>query len=136
MGDRYISAATPFLKHSGMKRGREVAGSGQMAVMNTFAVVMATTYGMLRAVAPTLHSPGEVLARVNEALSACIPPNMFVACFFTILDPRSGSLRFANAGHDLPPTRQRPSAPPNTSSKASNSLGEDSTLRLLASFAR
>ena len=29
----------PFLKRSGMKRGREVAGSGQMAVMNTFAVV-------------------------------------------------------------------------------------------------
>lgn len=100
------------------------------------ALVMATTCGMLRAVAPTLHSPGEVLARVNEALSACIPPNMFVACFFTILDPRSGSLRFANAGHDLPPTCQRPSAPPNTSSKASNSVGEDSALRLLASFAR
>jgi hypothetical protein len=34
-----ISAANPILKRSGMKRGREVAGSGQMAVMNTFAVV-------------------------------------------------------------------------------------------------
>jgi hypothetical protein len=34
-----ISAATPFLKRSRMKRGREVAGSGQMALMNTFAVV-------------------------------------------------------------------------------------------------
>jgi hypothetical protein len=30
----------------------------------------------------------------------------------------------------------RPSAPPNTSSKASNSVGEDSALRLLTSFAR
>ena len=34
-----ISAATPFLKRSRMKRGREFAGTGQMAVMNTFAVV-------------------------------------------------------------------------------------------------
>jgi hypothetical protein len=39
VGDRYISAATPFLKLSGMKRGCEVAGSVQMAVMNIFAIV-------------------------------------------------------------------------------------------------
>jgi hypothetical protein len=39
VGGRYISAATPSLRRSGMKRGREVAGTGQMVVMNTFAVV-------------------------------------------------------------------------------------------------
>jgi hypothetical protein len=44
------------------------------------------------------------------------------------------SLRIRN--RDAQPTCQRPSAPPNTSSKASNSVGEDSALRLLASFAR
>jgi serine phosphatase RsbU (regulator of sigma subunit) len=47
-------------------------------------------------------SPGEVLAQVNEALTARIPPNMFVTCFYAILDPKSGSLRYANAGHDVP----------------------------------
>jgi serine phosphatase RsbU (regulator of sigma subunit) len=31
-----------------------------------------------------------------------IPSNMFVTCFYAILDPRNGRLRFANAGHDLP----------------------------------
>jgi serine phosphatase RsbU (regulator of sigma subunit) len=66
------------------------------------ALVMATTRGMLRAVVQSLESPGEVLARVNEALVAEIPPNMFVTCLYAILDPKSGSLRYANAGHDQP----------------------------------
>src|SRR5215216_955621 len=47
-------------------------------------------------------SPGEVLAQVNEALSARIPPNMFVTCFYAILEPKSGHLSYANAGHTLP----------------------------------
>jgi hypothetical protein len=38
------------------------------------ALVMATTCGMLRAVAQSSNSPGEVLRRVNEALSVRIPP--------------------------------------------------------------
>jgi serine phosphatase RsbU (regulator of sigma subunit) len=47
-------------------------------------------------------SPGEVLARVNEALLARIAPNMFVTCFYAILEPESGHLLYANAGHSLP----------------------------------
>jgi serine phosphatase RsbU (regulator of sigma subunit) len=45
---------------------------------------------------------GDVLGRVNDPLVKDIPPNMFVTCFYSILDPKSGSLRYANAGHDLP----------------------------------
>jgi serine phosphatase RsbU (regulator of sigma subunit) len=68
------------------------------------ALVMATTCGMLRAVsqASDSSSPGEMLRRVNEALVPSIPDNMFVTCFYAILDPHSGSLRYANAGHDVP----------------------------------
>jgi serine phosphatase RsbU (regulator of sigma subunit)/predicted ester cyclase len=53
------------------------------------------------------YSPGEVLARVNETLVSRIPPNMFVTCFYAILDLESGSLLYANAGHDLPYLRRR-----------------------------
>src|SRR5215212_9032377 len=71
------------------------------------ALLMSTTCGMLRAVALSVDSPGEVLERVNEALSARIPANMFVTCFYAILEPESGRLVFANAGHDLPYLRRR-----------------------------
>jgi serine phosphatase RsbU (regulator of sigma subunit)/predicted ester cyclase len=73
------------------------------------ALVMATTCGMLQLAAQALDfsPPREVLAWVNETLLARIPPNMFVTCFYAILDPKSGSLSYANAGHDLPYLRRR-----------------------------
>ena len=55
-------------------------------------------------------SPGEVLARVNEALLARIAPNMFVTCFYAILDPKSGHLSYANTGHSLPCCRREDAA--------------------------
>ncbi len=68
------------------------------------ALAVSATSSMLRAVAQALgsSSPGEVLAQVNETLVARIPQNMFVTCFYAILDPKSASLTYANAGHDLP----------------------------------
>jgi predicted ester cyclase len=66
------------------------------------ALVMSTTCGMLRLAAQSSSSPGEMLQRVNETLFPYIPANMFVTCFYAVLDPNSGSLTYANAGHDLP----------------------------------
>jgi serine phosphatase RsbU (regulator of sigma subunit) len=70
------------------------------------ALVMATTRTMLRASAQRLDSPGEVLERVNDVMVPDIPPNMFVTCLYAILDPATGRLHYANAGHDLPYRRR------------------------------
>src|ERR687897_621101 len=72
------------------------------------ALAVSATSSMLRAVAQALgsSSPGEVLERVNETLLARIPLNMFVTCFYTILDPNSATLVCANAGHDPPYVRR------------------------------
>jgi len=70
------------------------------------ALVMSTTCGMLRAVALSVDSPGKVLKRVNEALNTRIPDNMFVTCFYGVLEPTSGRFIYANAGHDLPYLRR------------------------------
>jgi serine phosphatase RsbU (regulator of sigma subunit) len=73
------------------------------------ALVMSTTCGMLQLAAQALDSssPGEVLRQVNEALVARIPQNMFVTCFYAVLDPKRGSSSYANAGHDLPYLQRR-----------------------------
>ena len=42
------------------------------------------------------------MRRANDPLFTDIPPNMFITCFYAILDPSSGRLVYANAGHDLP----------------------------------
>lgn len=66
------------------------------------AMVMAATRSLLRASGGRLGNPGEVLARVNDLLQPDIPARMFVTCLYGILDPVTGSVRIANAGHNLP----------------------------------
>jgi serine phosphatase RsbU (regulator of sigma subunit) len=78
----------------------DVSGKGIPA-----ALLMATVHTMLRTAVQGTISPGEVLARVNELLVAEIPEGMFVTCFFALLDPASGHMCYANAGHE-PPYRQ------------------------------
>jgi steroid delta-isomerase-like uncharacterized protein len=71
------------------------------------ALVMSSARSMLRALAQASdYSPGDVLRRANDPLVMDIPPNMFITCFYAILDPESGRLLYANAGHDLPYVRR------------------------------
>ena len=51
------------------------------------AMVMAATTSVLRASAQRLIEPGAVLARVNDSLCPDIPENMFVTCFYGVLEP-------------------------------------------------
>ena len=71
------------------------------------ALVMASTHALLRAAAPRLISPGQVLGHVNDMLCVDIPAHMFVTCLALVLDPVSGQIEFANAGHDVPYVRTR-----------------------------
>lgn len=70
------------------------------------ALVMATTRSVLRTAAMLLDSPGRTLIRANELLCPDMPPNMFVTCLYAILDPATGRLSYANAGHPLPLRRR------------------------------
>jgi serine phosphatase RsbU (regulator of sigma subunit)/predicted ester cyclase len=76
----------------------DVSGKGIPA-----AVLMASTQSVLRAISQRGDSlPDQVLTEANEVLCTYIPPNMFGTCFYAILDPESGHLSYANAGHTLP----------------------------------
>ncbi len=66
------------------------------------AMVMATTRAILHGAAERLTSPGEVLRRVNDLLHPDIPPKMFVTCLYAVLEPETGRMVYANAGHNLP----------------------------------
>jgi serine phosphatase RsbU (regulator of sigma subunit)/ketosteroid isomerase-like protein len=98
-GDFYDFLALPN-RHLGLVVG-DATGKGVPA-----ALVMAAARSMLRALAQSSDSPGEVLVRVNDVLCPDIPSGMFVTCFYGILDPESGRLSYANAGHNLPCSRR------------------------------
>ena len=78
----------------------DVTGKGIPA-----ALVMATTCSLVRFVGEQLQTPGAMLARINDRVAADIPEKMFVTCLIAILEPATGRVRFANAGHNLPLVR-------------------------------
>lgn len=75
----------------------DVTGKGVPA-----ALVMATTRSVLHALITQVEAPGEVLKTANELLIDETPWNMFITCFFAVIDLPSGRIRFANAGQNLP----------------------------------
>jgi serine phosphatase RsbU (regulator of sigma subunit)/anti-sigma regulatory factor (Ser/Thr protein kinase) len=66
------------------------------------SLVMATTRSLLRSNAEKYISPGKVLETTNNLLYPDIPEKMFVTCLYGVLDPQSGEIVLANAGHNLP----------------------------------
>jgi anti-sigma regulatory factor (Ser/Thr protein kinase) len=63
---------------------------------------MASTRSVIRAAAHRLATPGQVLERVNDLICPDMPPNMFATCLYCILEPETGRISYANAGHNVP----------------------------------
>jgi serine phosphatase RsbU (regulator of sigma subunit) len=66
------------------------------------ALLMASTRSLIRSVARQHSAPSTILREVNDLLDQEMPLGMFVTCLVSLLDPQTGWLRFANAGHTLP----------------------------------
>jgi len=75
----------------------DVSGKGMPA-----ALLMSSTRGILRASAPFISKPSEVLGRLNQMLVEDLPPEKFVTMIFGILDPKSRTFTYSNAGHPWP----------------------------------
>jgi serine phosphatase RsbU (regulator of sigma subunit) len=71
------------------------------------ALLMANARSVLRGVTASAgrsgwDSPARLLAQVNDVLSEETPMDMFVTCLLALLDPVTGQVRYANAGHNPP----------------------------------
>ena len=75
----------------------DVAGKGVRA-----AGMTETVRSTVRALAATDSSPGSILARANELLLKFDPDEPHVTAFCAVLDPHSGHLSYASAGHPSP----------------------------------
>jgi serine phosphatase RsbU (regulator of sigma subunit) len=77
----------------------DVAGKGVPA-----ALFMARSMTQMRMVAMRDLAPGEILARVNQALCEGNESGMFVTVFCAVLDTATGELAYSNGGHNAPLT--------------------------------
>lgn len=66
------------------------------------ALFMALTRTLMRAVAFTGRAPADALSRVNELILADSHSDLFVTMFYTVWNPATGELVYANAGHNPP----------------------------------
>ena len=79
----------------------DVSGKGIPA-----AFFMAISRTLLKNNASLLAKPADVMARLNDQLSAENEQMMFVTVFFGLLELETGTLEFVNAGHNPPVLRR------------------------------
>lgn len=79
----------------------DVSGKGMPAAL--FMIAVRT---LIRHLAPTIHSPSELLRRLNEALVADNPTALFVTLAHGIYDRRDGSVVLTSGGHPPPLLRR------------------------------
>lgn len=76
----------------------DVSGKGVPA-----SLVMAVTRSLFRSFSSYINSPGQIMAQMNNSLiGEGNEQNMFVTLFLGVLDLRTGTLQYCNAGHNEP----------------------------------
>ena len=75
----------------------DVSGKGIPA-----ALFMMLSHTLMKGSATTRPDPTDVLEAVNALLEAENSAAMFVTLFYAVLDPQTGTLRYANGGHNPP----------------------------------
>ena len=75
----------------------DVAGKGVSA-----ALLMANVQAAVRAFASDYATPAQVCAQINSVLCNNTAPEKFVTLFYGVLDARTRSLQYVNAGHPRP----------------------------------
>jgi phosphoserine phosphatase RsbU/P len=75
----------------------DVSGKGTAA-----ALLMSSLHAAIHAQVSARSSLGETISSVNQYLTDNTPTNRFVTLFAAELDPRSGIIRYINAGHNPP----------------------------------
>jgi sigma-B regulation protein RsbU (phosphoserine phosphatase) len=75
----------------------DVSGKGFAA-----ALLMANLQAAVRAFAPGIAGPGALCGKLNEVLCASVAPGKFVTLFYGVIDVKTLTLRFENAGHSSP----------------------------------
>ncbi len=66
------------------------------------ALFMMSSRTLLKGAAIGLDEPGKVLAEVNDLLNEDNEAEMFVTMLYATYDPRTGTLTYANGGHNTP----------------------------------
>jgi sigma-B regulation protein RsbU (phosphoserine phosphatase) len=75
----------------------DVSGKGMPA-----SLMMMALHARVHVLAEDPGDLGGFMMRLNKSTCASCPSNRFITFFFCVLDPATGLLRFANAGHNPP----------------------------------
>jgi sigma-B regulation protein RsbU (phosphoserine phosphatase) len=103
MGLPCLEVGGDWYDYINLKDGRlgivlaDVSGKGIGA-----ALLMSAARSVIRLIAQTNDSPGEVLRQVNNILLNDFQTTQFITLIYAILDPVKRTLNFANAGHLYP----------------------------------
>lgn len=89
-----------FIPLSGERLGTVIADVSDKGIAAALFMALART--IIRTMAIGKPTPHEALERANEVILADAHTDMFVTVFFAVLDPPSGRVVYANAGHNPP----------------------------------